>query len=433
MTAPTTVYVESTQATATTDLPSSTTVTAPAVGDLCVVMLEGNTTAMPPVTGINYTGGGSASYTSFGSQTGSTTMIVQGYYKILVSGDFSGANLKQITPAGWVNAGGARWQVAIFRPPSGKSFSASDILVATDFNSTNVANGSTACTLTGRTLPGVAVWMMSTASNASSVKWDGGTAAAPYFTGNTGFSDTTGATNYSTDALSRQADFKLYDTGTANITIAGSSQQSNTTHAYGSAFFQIQGAATVNGTAALSGGGTLSASGTPTVNGTAALSVDATLHAEQNGATFGTTDLSAGGTFTVTGTRTTSGTAAAAIVATFTAAGTTPGDIANSGTYSAGGLYVPGGNTWTGTASAAPTVTFAVSGTVLHSGAGLADATTTVAMSASATVTVTGTATLAVTATLHATPERHAAWTFHLMPPGWQFRLMAPQWQMEFA
>lgn len=242
MTAPSVIYVESTQAAATSVLPSSSTITVPAVGDVLVVMLEGNTTSLPPISGINYSAGGTAGYTQVGSgATGSGTNRAQMWWKKLAAGDFSGANLKQLSPAGFASSGTTRWQVLVVRPASGDAFDSSTAVQSSAAQTANVTNGSTIVTLTGRSRPGFAVFCGVGVPGASgTVNWDAAGGVTPYCDSSSSVQTTgAGGSHYGTGTATDQADFKLYDTGTANITLAGSAGQTNTTHAVIVAFFQV--------------------------------------------------------------------------------------------------------------------------------------------------------------------------------------------------
>lgn len=424
MAAPSVVYIESMQANGgSVSLPNANTVSTAVAGDLCVIAFPGIASSTPQQQLITYTSGGAnANFTT--TDAGSQPLQVDSgggdgrifvAWKRLVSGDFSGSNLKQFTVAGAGSYGLTapdRPQIWIFHHASGwdsTMFSAYTDTAGFTVNVDQTLNGSGA---PSRANVSLFVWSNPTAQSTLTIKWDGGTARAPYIDESSSTTTTGGhSSHYGSGNGQLQADYNEYDTGsgaTAFQINAGASSShavlvytfqtatntvNGTASFSGGGTFAASGTPTVNGTAAFSGAGTFSATGTPTVSGTATFAGGGTFAASQAGVTTvngtavfsgdgaftarqairGTATFDGGGSFSTAGTRTTTGTATFSGGGTFTTVQQTITTVTPAGgTWSSSVGLILGGSTVTGTASFSGGGSFAATGQKLgtHNGLG---------------------------------------------------------------
>lgn len=244
--APTVVHIESTRASATAVLPSSTTLQTPQVGDLAVIVTIGAAGSAPNST-ISYSGAGDAGWTQHVSTlSGDSSNRVRLFSKVLTADDFVTFGItvmKQVGPTGWVSTGTSRFMLFVFRHTRGWD---TDRYVDGDTHVANEANGTLAVDLDGTTRAAVAVTSVTNSSTAL-VRWDGDpTGTEPYCNESTSPSDTDGplggSTSYGSGNASCQADAKAYAAGavTAGPTLTFTSGMNNSTHAVASALFQVK-------------------------------------------------------------------------------------------------------------------------------------------------------------------------------------------------
>ncbi len=120
MAAPTVVYIASGQINGTVNLPAST-ITSPAVGDLAVIVQNGTKIGSAFEANLSYQAGGDAGYTSIGACVSGTASAGKTniWAKILVSGDFSGSNFKQLSITNTSHWATYRCELYIFRHANG--------------------------------------------------------------------------------------------------------------------------------------------------------------------------------------------------------------------------------------------------------------------------------------------------------------------------